>query len=32
LKEAVDKIGSCDILINNVGIYPMQRPGRKERE
>jgi 3-oxoacyl-[acyl-carrier protein] reductase/(S)-1-phenylethanol dehydrogenase len=25
LKEAVDKIGSCDILINNVGIYPMQR-------
>jgi NAD(P)-dependent dehydrogenase (short-subunit alcohol dehydrogenase family) len=24
-KEAVDKIGSCDILINNVGIYPMQR-------
>ena len=25
MKEAVDKIGSCDILINNVGIYPMQR-------
>jgi NAD(P)-dependent dehydrogenase (short-subunit alcohol dehydrogenase family) len=25
LKEAVDKIGGCDILINNVGIYPMQR-------
>jgi NAD(P)-dependent dehydrogenase (short-subunit alcohol dehydrogenase family) len=24
LKEAVDKIGNCDILINNVGIYPMQ--------
>jgi NAD(P)-dependent dehydrogenase (short-subunit alcohol dehydrogenase family) len=24
LKEAVDKVGSCDILINNVGIYPMQ--------
>ena len=25
LKADVDKIGSCDILINNVGIYPMQR-------
>jgi NAD(P)-dependent dehydrogenase (short-subunit alcohol dehydrogenase family) len=25
LKEAVEKIGRCDILINNVGIYPMQR-------